>query len=45
MAFKETENGLENNLTITFPSNYTVHESLSNELLAPWIYSNNLTEL
>ena len=44
MASKETENGLENNLTTTFPSN-TSHKSLSTELLAPWIYSNSLTKL
>ena len=34
MASEETENGSENNLTITFPSS-TTHKSLSNELLAP----------
>ena len=33
MASEETENGSENNLTITFPSN-TSHKSLSTELLA-----------
>ena len=44
MASKETENGSENNLTITFLSN-TSHKSLSTELLAPWIYSNSLTKL
>ena len=32
MASKETENGSENNLTITFPSN-TSHTPLSTELL------------
>ena len=34
MASEETENGLENNFIITFPSN-TSHKSLSNELFAP----------
>ena len=34
MASEETENSLENNLTITFSSNIT-HESLSTELLVP----------
>ena len=33
MASKETENGSENNLTMTFPSN-TSHKSLFTELLA-----------
>ena len=33
MASEETENGSENNLTITFLSN-TSHKSLSTELLA-----------
>ena len=32
MASDETENSLESNLTITFPSN-TSHKSLSTELL------------
>ena len=34
MASEETENGLENDLIVTFPSN-TSHKSLSTELLAP----------
>ena len=34
MASEETENGLENNLTIVFSSN-TSHKSLSTELMAP----------
>ena len=34
-------NSLENNLTITYPSNIG-HKSLSTELLAPWIYSSSL---
>ena len=34
LASKETVNGLENNLTISFPSNIS-HKSLSTELLAP----------
>ena len=34
MASEETENGSENNLTITFLLN-TTHKSLSTELLAP----------
>ena len=34
IASEETENGSENNLTITFLSN-TSHKSLSTELLAP----------
>ena len=40
------ENGLENNFTITFPSN-TNHKSHSTELLTPWICSNSFefTEL
>ena len=42
MASEETENGSDNNLTITFPSN-TSHKSLPTELLALWIYSNSLT--
>ena len=33
MASKETENGLENNLIRTFPSNIS-HKSLSTKLLA-----------
>ena len=33
MVSKETENGSENNLAITFPSN-TSHKSISTELLA-----------
>ena len=44
MAFEETENSLENKLTITFPS-IQVIKSISNELLAPQIYSNSLTKL
>ena len=34
MASEETENGSENDLTITFPSN-TSYKLLSNDLLAP----------
>ena len=34
MVSKETENGSENNLATTFPSN-TSHKSLSAEVLAP----------
>ena len=44
MASEETENGSENNLTITFPSS-TSRKPLFTELSAPWIYSNNLTKL
>ena len=43
MASKEIENGLENKLTITFPSN-TSHKSLSTEPLVPLIYSNSSLE-
>ena len=46
MASKETENGSENNLTITFPS-ITSHKTLFTEqlALAQYIYSNSLTKL
>ena len=44
MASEDTNNGLENILTITLPLNAS-HESLSTELLEPLIYSNSLSKL